>query len=57
MWCWILLRTGLEDVFKQCGIRGQIDCLASMLDRFVTAVEELRDRIAELEDEEEKGSG
>jgi hypothetical protein len=45
----------LGGVFKQCGIRGQIECLASMLDRFINAMEELKDKIADLEDEEGGG--
>lgn len=41
----------LDGVFKECGLRGQIECLNSMLDRFPNAVEELRDRIEDLENE------
>lgn len=47
--------TDLEGLFKQCGFRGQVECLATMLERFPLAAEELRDRISELEDTEQKG--
>jgi hypothetical protein len=47
--------TDLETVFRQCGIKGQRECLYTMLDRFTGALEELKDRIAEMEDSEMKG--
>ena len=45
----------MEQILKECGLRGQIECLSTMLDRFPSAAEELRDRISDLEDEEHKG--
>lgn len=42
----------LKSVFKQCQERGEMECLSNMLDVFPRALEELRDRISELEDEE-----
>lgn len=46
----------LDDVFKQCGVRGQVEALGSMLGRFVDAADELRDRISDMEDEETLGA-
>jgi hypothetical protein len=46
----------LDDVFKQCGVRGQVEALGSMLSRFVDAADELRDRISDMEDEETIGA-
>ena len=42
----------LKSVFQQCQERGEMECLCTMLDVFPRALEELRDRISELEDEE-----
>ena len=41
-----------EDEIEQCKLRGERRCLKSMLGIFTTAVEDLKDRIADLEDEE-----
>jgi hypothetical protein len=49
--------TDLEVVLRQCGIRGQKECLESMLDRFQNAAEELKDIISELEDSESVKKG
>jgi hypothetical protein len=44
--------TDVETVFAQLGDRGERRCFEAMLTVFENGIEELRDRISELEDEE-----
>jgi|SRR5580765_486278 hypothetical protein len=44
--------TDIETVFAQLGDRGERRCFEAMLTVFENGVEELKDRISELEDEE-----
>jgi hypothetical protein len=41
-----------KSIFAQCNARGELECLYTMLEVFPKAMEELKDRISELEDEE-----
>jgi hypothetical protein len=45
----------VSDVFEQCSVRGQKECLESMRHRFKNAADELRDMISDMEDEEITG--
>lgn len=44
--------TDVETVFAQLGDRGERRCYEAMLTVFQNGIEELKDRISELEDEE-----